>query len=241
MILNLKQLNKNVEYFHFKMETLKTALALVKPKCFFVVVFCSLDLKDAYFSVHVNESSQEYLKFFWGDQLYMFTAFPNGLACCPRLFTKFLKPVMAHLDMLGFVSTIFIDDTLLMGNSEKGCVQNMKNTLALFKSLGFVVHPNKSVLIPSHKFIYLVFEIDSQSMTVVPTLERKQRILSTASKLLTGSSSTERELAQFIGRVVSCFQGVKFRPLWYRTWRTIRSKPLSRIRATMNQKQFSQI
>ena len=71
------------------------------------------------------------------------------------------------------------------------------------------------MLIPSHKTIYLGFEIDSQSMTVVPTLERKQRILSTASKLLTGSSSTVRELAQFIGQVVSCFHGVKFRPLGY--------------------------
>ena len=87
MILNLKELNKNVEYFHFKMETLKNALALVKPNCF----FCSLDLKDAYFSIHVNESSQEYLKFFLGGQLYMFTAFPNGLACCPRIFTKIVE------------------------------------------------------------------------------------------------------------------------------------------------------
>ena len=84
MILNLKDLNKKVEYFHFKMETLKNGLALVKPNCF----FCSLVLKDAYFSVHVNKSSQEYLKFLWGGQLYMFTAFPNGLACCSRLFTK---------------------------------------------------------------------------------------------------------------------------------------------------------
>ena len=96
------------EYFRFKMETLKNALALVKSNWGFSR---SLDLKDAYFSVHVNESSQEYLKFFGGGQLYMFTAFPNGLACCPRLFTKCLKPVMAHLHMLGFVSAIFIDDT----------------------------------------------------------------------------------------------------------------------------------
>ena len=132
----------------------------------------------------------------------MFTAFPNGLACCPRLFTKLCKPVMAHLHMLGFIG-----DTLLMGDSERECVQNVKSSSALFKSFGFVVHPAKSVLIPSHKTSYLGFEIDSQSMTVVPTLERKQRILSTASKLLTGSSCTVRELAQFIRQVVSCFQG----------------------------------
>ena len=157
----------------------------------------------------------------------MFTAFPNGLVCCPRLFTKLLKPVMAHLHMLGFVSTIFIDDTLLMGDSEKECVQNVKSSLALFKSLGFVVHPIKSVLIPSHKTIYLGFEIDSQSLTVVPTLERKQRILSTACKLLTGNSSTVRELAQFIGQVISCFQGVKFRPLWYRYMENDKIKALT--------------
>ena len=29
---------------------------------------------------------------------------------------------MAHLHMLGFVSTIFIDDTLLIGESEEECV-----------------------------------------------------------------------------------------------------------------------
>ena len=61
--LNLEELNKNVEYFHFKMETLKNALALVKSNWGFSR---SLDLKDAYFSVHVSESSQEYLTFLVG-------------------------------------------------------------------------------------------------------------------------------------------------------------------------------
>ena len=212
MILNLKTLNKDVEYHHFKIETLRNALDLVRKNCF----FCSLDLKDAYFSVHVTEASQEFLKFSWRSQLYAFTAFPNGLACCPRLFTKLLKPVMAHLHMLGFVSTIFIDDTLLMGDSEEECVQNVKQSLALFQKLGFVVHPEKSVLVPSHKITYLGFVIDSQCMTVTPTLERKQKILERCSRLLKEGSSTIRELAQLIGQVVASFQGVKFGPLWYR-------------------------
>ena len=60
-------------------------------------------------------------------------------------------------------------------------VQNVKSSLALFESLGFVVHPTKSVLTPSHKIIYLGLEIDSTQMAVVPTLERKQKILSTCS------------------------------------------------------------
>ena len=101
----------------------------------------------------MTEKSQNFLKFEWKGQLYKYTAFPNGLACCPRLFTKLLKPVMAQLHWWGFISTIFIDDTLLMGDdSELECVQNVKASLCLFEKLGFVIHPEKSVLGIWNKF-----------------------------------------------------------------------------------------
>ena len=35
MILNLKELNENIVYHHFKMETFESALKLVKKNCFF--------------------------------------------------------------------------------------------------------------------------------------------------------------------------------------------------------------
>lgn len=212
LILNLRDLNENMIYQHFKMETLKTALELVTRNCF----FCSLDLKDAYFSVPVNKASQKYLKFLWKGEVFVFTACPNGLAPCPRLFTKLLKPVMAQLHRLGFLSTIFIDDTLLFGDSEKECVQNVKESLSLLEKLGFVVHPVKSVLIPSHKIRYLGVEIDSEDMTVTLTTERKERIHKLATELLHQGYATVRTLAKFIGQVVSAFQAVKFGPLWYR-------------------------
>ena len=212
MILNLKDLNKDIQYHHFKMETLKDALSLVKEGCF----MSSLDLKDAYFSVHVNEASQQYLKFKWENQLYAFTAFPNGLSCCPRLFTKLLKPVMAQLHLLGFVATIFIDDTLLMGETKEECERNVATALQLFQSLGFVVHPTKSVLVPSTTITYLGFEIDSLQMRVTPSEERKRDIYDMASWLIEQGQSTIRQLASFIGKVVSCFHGVKYGPLHYR-------------------------
>ena len=212
MILNLKDLNQDIEYQHFKMETFKDALVLITKGCF----MCSLDLKDAYFSVHVNEASQDYLKFYWKEQLYAFTAFPNGLACCPRLFTKLLKPVMAQLHLMGFISTIFIDDTLLIGETYEECKKNVQVSLELFQSLGFVVHPLKSVLSPSNRITYLGFEIDSLLMKVTPTEERKNSIYEMALELLKNGQSSIRQLASFIGKVVSCFHGVKYGPLHYR-------------------------
>ena len=212
LILNLKKLNKSVEYHHFKMETLKQALALVTEECW----FASLDLKEAYFSISIKEESQEYLKFLWKGQLYKFTVFPNGLACCPRLFTKILKPVMTYLHQLGFISTIFIDDTLLMGDSELECVKNVHASLDIFHKLGFVIHPTKSVLKPTQKITYLGFEIDSKDMTVRPTEEKKEKIKELSEKLLKQGYSTIRVLAKLIGMIVACFPGVMHGPLHYR-------------------------
>ena len=60
MILNLKRLNENRPYIHFKMETVKSSLTLVAPNCYIAKV----DIKDAYYSVPILPEHQEYLKFF---------------------------------------------------------------------------------------------------------------------------------------------------------------------------------
>ena len=57
VILNLKFLNETIDKVHFKMDSLKHAISLIKRGCW----FASVDLKDAYFSVKI---SPEYQKIF---------------------------------------------------------------------------------------------------------------------------------------------------------------------------------
>ena len=97
MVLNLKTLNTFVKYQHFKMDTVWTAINMMKPNCF----MASMDLKDAYYSVPICQNHQKYLKFFWKGKFYTSQVFPNGLALCPRKFTKLLKPAYAFLRSLG--------------------------------------------------------------------------------------------------------------------------------------------
>lgn len=59
MILNLKNLNKHVQYNHFKMDTLQSVISLKTPNCF----MASVDLKDVYYSVPITVAHQKYLKF----------------------------------------------------------------------------------------------------------------------------------------------------------------------------------
>jgi hypothetical protein len=89
LILNLKNLNEHVKKKHFKMETLKSALHLVKKDCY----FAKLDFKDAYYSIPVHKDYRRYLCFTWRGHAYQYTCLPNGLSSAPRIFTKVMKPV----------------------------------------------------------------------------------------------------------------------------------------------------
>lgn len=75
LILNLKQLNENIEYAHFKMEILCTALRLIQPGCY----MGSVDLSDAYYNVNITVSDRKFLRFIWKGTLYQYTCLPNGL------------------------------------------------------------------------------------------------------------------------------------------------------------------
>ncbi len=97
VILNLKEFNQYVEYHHFKMDTLETAINMMKPGCF----MASIDLKDAYYSVPICIEHQKFLKFALNKQRYQFTCMPNGLSCAPRIITKLLKPVYEPLHNKG--------------------------------------------------------------------------------------------------------------------------------------------
>ena len=68
------------------MDTLNTIINLMQKDAY----MASVDLKDAYYSVKVDEKFRKYLRFWWEGQLYQFTCLPNGLSSAPRLFTNII-------------------------------------------------------------------------------------------------------------------------------------------------------
>ena len=179
MILNLKNLNKYVEYNHFKMETLESAIRLMRPSCY----MASIDLKEAYYSVPIAKEHKKYLKFKRGHTLFKFTCFPNGLSFCPRKFTKLLEPVYSVIHKQGHLSFPYIDDSYLQGTDYGDCVANVIASVRMFFSLGFIVHPTKSVLIPTQKLIFLGFVLDSVLMRIYLRPQKSRKVISVYSEL----------------------------------------------------------
>lgn len=213
VILNLKQFNdKFMEHIHFKMETLKAAIDAMRPNCF----FGSVDLSEAFYSVPIKSQDRKYFRFIFKNQKYQFTSLVMGLATSPRVFTKILKPVFAHLRSKGFISTAYIDDSCLQGSSFEECYNNIYSTVKLMDSLGFTVHLEKSVLVPSTQIVFLGFLLCSESMTVRLTDERKQELINCCKSVLKKNKCSIRKFAKMIGKMVAAEAGVEYAPLFYK-------------------------
>ena len=212
LILNLKKPNEHMEKLHFKMETIYTVINLITPNCF----MASVDLKDAYYSVKIREEHQKFLKFKVNDICYKFTALPNGLSTGPRKFTKLLKPPLASLRKEGHILCAYIDGLLNIGDSYNDCLSNVIDTVLVFNKLGFVIHPKRSHLIPAQTIVFLGFIIDSVSMTIKLTEEKRDKIVQNCKLLLQQDKIQIRTVARVIGMLTASFPEVKYGALHFR-------------------------
>ena len=107
-----------------------------------------LELKDAYFTVPVWKGHQKYLRFLWKETLCNFACLPFGLASAPGTFTKIMKPVVATFRNLGIRLIIYLDDLLILADSEQTAPLHLATSLSLLENLGFVINQKESVLSP---------------------------------------------------------------------------------------------
>ena len=98
MILNLKPLNEFLSYYHFKMDTIQTALKRIRPGCFTASV--DLHVKDAYYSALLLKKT---------GVITNTHAYPMAW-----LFTKDLKPVYSHIRSMGHICMGHIDGSFLV-------------------------------------------------------------------------------------------------------------------------------
>lgn len=76
------------------------------------------------------------------------------VSSAPRVFTKLLRPVLSTLRKQGFENVPYIDDILLLGDSDEHCAQNVRST-SLLDSLVFTIDPTKSVFLPVQEIAFL--------------------------------------------------------------------------------------
>ena len=112
-----------------------------------------------------------------------------------------MKPVFATLREEGYESVIYVDDSLLQGDNIQECLDNIRITLKYLQDLGFIIHPEKSILYPTQIITFLGFIINTLNMTVTLTMEKKEKIIAKGKGLLKRGSITIRMVSSFIGNL----------------------------------------
>ena len=221
-VINLRYLNHYVHYDHFKQETFKVVLDLVQKNDFFT----SIDLSDAYFSVPIHTDYQKYLKFSWNGQLLKFVCLPFGLKSAPYVFTKILKPVYAWFRQQNIRCSYYIDDSINMNSLMDVCQTNTNVMVNTLQSLGYCINLKKSVLVPNQRILFFGFVLDSVAFMVFLPEEKVTKIRIKAEMLLSTEKVVVRDLASFIGLVVSSFHAILEAPLHYRAMERLKVKGL---------------
>ena len=101
----------------------------------------------------------------------------NGYGSAMRIFTKITKVPFSVLRMQRHISVVYVDDSYLQGESYESYLKNVNDTIIILRSLGFTIHPEKSVLKPTQNLIYLSFIIISKDVTLKSAEEKKTKKL----------------------------------------------------------------
>ena len=100
----------------------------------------------------------------------------NGYGPAIRIFTKISKVTFGRLRSLGHNCVVYVNDSYLLTKTNQACLDNILVATELLRELGFVIHTEKSVLIPSQAIVFLGFIISSKNMTLSLTDEKRNKI-----------------------------------------------------------------
>ncbi|XP_077118747.1 uncharacterized protein LOC143774862 [Ranitomeya variabilis] len=122
-IINLKRLNAFLRNHTFKMESISSTIKLLFPRC----VMAGIDLKDAYYHLPIHAEHQKYLRVavtLEGQvRHFQYVAMPFGLSMAPRIFTKVILEVMAHLRRDTLIIPYLDDFLVRRGMMMRGCAK----------------------------------------------------------------------------------------------------------------------
>ena len=159
----------------------------------------SIDFKDAYFHIPIQEQSRKYLRFHIQRRAYQFKALPFGLSTAPMEFTVIRKEVK----LMGIHKDLrihqYLDDWLVRARSHQACLQHTQELVKMCQHLGWLVNLEKSELEPKQDFDFVGYQFDLRSGQVRLTPDWWQHLQEKMLKLLSLLACPVREFMSLIG------------------------------------------
>ena len=161
-------------------------------------------------------SQKQLVQFQWQGETYQFNSLPFGLTSAPRVFTKILKVAMTILRSLGLRMITYIDNILIMAETENLANEHTAALIFLLENLGFIINHPKSGLKPLREIGFLGLIVNSIKMEVKMPGEKIKHIRQDARKILEKESCQAIELSRLLGKLNDARQVIPPAPLFCR-------------------------
>ena len=159
----------------------------------------SIDLKDTYFHIPIQEQSRKYLRFHVQGRAYQFKALPFSLSTAPLEFTVVAKEVKLMAMHKCIRIHQYLDNWLVRARSHHICLQHTRILVKMCQDVGWLVNTEKSELEPKQVFDFVGYQFHLRSGLVRPTPDRWQNLQAKVQALLLVPTCPVRQFMSLIG------------------------------------------
>ncbi|XP_037806852.1 uncharacterized protein LOC119600595 isoform X1 [Lucilia sericata] len=133
-------------------------------------IFSTIDLRNGFFHVPVNEESRKYTSFVTHNGQYQFKKVPFGLSNSPGVFQRHVNAIFRDLTREG-IALPYIDDIIIPAKDEEEALLNLKRVLDISKDYGLDINIKKcNFLMKKIQFLGHVIENQHVSPSVEKTI-----------------------------------------------------------------------
>ncbi|GFW90093.1 retrovirus-related Pol polyprotein from transposon opus [Trichonephila clavipes] len=105
-------------------------------------IFTTLDLKNGFFHVAVNERSRKFTSFVTHNGQYQCRRMPFGLSTCPSTFMRYINAIFRHLISKSIVLS-YMDDVVIPAANESQALEYLKIVLEVACDYGLEINFKK--------------------------------------------------------------------------------------------------
>ncbi|KAI2663140.1 ORF V: Enzymatic polyprotein [Labeo rohita] len=146
---------------------------------------------------------RRFLRFAFEGVAYQYTVLPFGLSLAPRTFTKCMDAALAPLRQRGIRILNYLDDWLVLAQSEEELLSHRTLLLSHLECLGLKVNLPKSMLHPSRKISFLGAIFDSTQLRAMVVPERALLIQQLAGSFRAGARFPLKRFQRMLGLMAS--------------------------------------
>lgn len=141
LVVDLRELNERILTNFQELPSIETILFNLKG----MKVFSVIDVKNAYYTIPLDEESKDLTAFTLGHRKYRFTRNLMGLKSAGFVFVEMMANVLEELN--NKILFQYVDDLIIFAESEEQCLINIERTLEVLSEANIKISPKKSTFL----------------------------------------------------------------------------------------------